>query len=54
MIGEAAGRNWTGWRLLVFTSNDMLARNVGLPVERRTPFYNGSLACNLWEYHTGG
>jgi len=54
MIGEAAGRNWPGWRLLVFTSNDMLARNVGLPVERRTPFYNGSLACNLWEYHTGG
>lgn len=50
LIGEVIGRHWPGWRLFVFTSNDRLARKVGLPVRGRVPFFNGSLACHLWEF----
>jgi 23S rRNA G2445 N2-methylase RlmL len=38
----------------VFTSNDRLAREVRLRVARSTPFYNGSLACRLWEFAAPG
>lgn len=51
-IGEVVGTHWRGWRLFVFTSNDRLARKVGLPVRGRTPFFNGKLACQLWEFAT--
>src|SRR5262245_3165057 len=51
-IGDAVSANWGGWRLFVFTSNDRLARKVGLPVRGRTPFFNGSLSCHLWEFDT--
>lgn len=49
-IGEAARAHWVGWRLFVFTSNDWLARQIGLRVAGSVPFFNGSLACRLWEY----
>lgn len=49
-IGDAARNRFPGWRLLVFTSNDRLARKVGLKVKGSTPFYNGKLECRLWEY----
>jgi putative N6-adenine-specific DNA methylase len=49
-IGDAARARFPGWRLLVFTSNDRLARKVGLKVKTRTPFFNGKLQCHLWEY----
>ncbi|MBA4067907.1 MAG: RNA methyltransferase [Isosphaera sp.] len=52
-LGEVVGRHWPGWRLLVFTSNDRLARRVGLPVRGRAPFFNGKLACHLWEFGGG-
>jgi hypothetical protein len=39
--------------VFVFTSNDRLARQVGLRVVRSVPFYNGSLACRLWEFAPG-
>ncbi|HET6574703.1 MAG TPA: THUMP domain-containing protein [Fimbriiglobus sp.] len=49
-IGEAVAANWPGWRLAVFTANDRLARKVKHRVRRSTPFFNGSLACKLWEF----
>jgi putative N6-adenine-specific DNA methylase len=49
-LGEVVAAHWPGWRLFVFTSNDRLAKHVGLRVLRTTPFYNGSLACRLWEF----
>jgi putative N6-adenine-specific DNA methylase len=52
LIGDVIGSYWPGWRLFVFTSNDRLARKVGLPVRGRVPFFNGSLACHLWEFGT--
>ncbi|MCI0704074.1 MAG: THUMP domain-containing protein [Planctomycetia bacterium] len=49
-IGDSVSAHWPGWRLFVFTSNDMLAKKVGLKVLQRVPFFNGSLQCHLWEY----
>lgn len=49
-IGAAVGEFWPGWRLAVFTSNDRLAKQIKLPLVKQTPFFNGSLACKLWEY----
>ena len=49
-MGEAAAAHWPGWRVLVFTANDALARAVPLPVRHSSPFYNGKLPCRLWEY----
>jgi putative N6-adenine-specific DNA methylase len=50
MLGESVAAHWADWRLFVFTSNDWLAKQVGLKVARALPFYNGSLACKLWEF----
>ena len=49
-LGEAVAANWPGWRLVVFTSNDRLARKVRLRVRRSSQFFNGSLTCKLWEF----
>ena len=52
-LGEVVGTYWPGWRLLVFTSNDWLARKVKLALRRRLPFFNGKLQCHLWEFGSG-
>jgi putative N6-adenine-specific DNA methylase len=49
-IGRSAAEHWKGWRLLVFTSNTMLAKRVGLKAVHKEPFFNGSLECFLWEF----
>ena len=49
-IGATAKEHWPGWRLLVFTSNTMLAKKVGLKVVHKEPFFNGALECFLWEF----
>ncbi len=51
-LGNVIAAHWPGWRLCVFTSNPRLARAVGLPVARRTPFFNGKLQCHLWEFRS--
>ncbi len=51
-IGEVVANHWAGWRLLVFTSNAMLAKKVGRNVVSRTPFFNGALGCHLWEFQS--
>ncbi len=50
LMGESFAAHWKGWRLLVFTGNDWLAKQVPLKVVRSTHFFNGSLPCKLWEY----
>lgn len=52
-IGDTARDHFPGWRLLLFTSNDWLARKVGLKTKRNTPFFNGKIPCRLWEFETG-
>lgn len=49
-LGERTKSLWPGWRLAVFTGSDRLASEIGLPVIRKTPFYNGSIPCKLWEF----
>jgi putative N6-adenine-specific DNA methylase len=49
-LGEVVASRWQGWRLLVFTSNDWLARKIRLPLRKRSPFFNGKLQCHLWEF----
>jgi len=51
LIGRTVAEHWRGWRLLVFTSNTMLAKKIGLKVVHKEPFFNGSLECFLWEFH---
>ncbi|MDB5312747.1 MAG: rlmL [Gemmataceae bacterium] len=52
-LGKAFGTYWAGWRVLVFTGNDWLARQIGLPVKTSLPFFNGKIPCRLWEFDTG-
>ena len=52
-LGEVFGTRWQGWRVFVFTSNDFLAKKIGLPVKSRVPFFNGKIPCHLWEFGTG-
>jgi putative N6-adenine-specific DNA methylase len=53
-IGETVAGRWPGWRLAVFTASDRLAKCVRLRVRRKSPFFNGSLECKLWEFEPGG
>ena len=50
LLGDVFGTHWRGWRALVFTGNDWLARQVGLKVRSAVPFYNGKIPCQLWEF----
>lgn len=54
MLGDVFAKHWAGWRAFVFTSNDRLARKVALKVKSSVPFFNGKLACKLWEFDTTG
>lgn len=49
-IGETVAAHWPGWRLAVFTANARLARQIRLKRSRTTPFFNGGLECNLYEF----
>ncbi len=49
-FGTTVRDHWPGWRAVLFTSNDWLASQVPLKVKKKTPFYNGALACKLWEF----
>ena len=49
-LGETVAAHWPGWRLLVFTGNDWLARKIPLKSRRSTPFFNGRIPCRLWQF----
>ncbi|QEL17232.1 THUMP domain-containing class I SAM-dependent RNA methyltransferase [Limnoglobus roseus] len=50
LMGESFLAHWQGWRMLMLTSNNWLARQTGLKVVKTTDYYNGSLPCLLWEF----
>ncbi|MBX3399812.1 MAG: RNA methyltransferase [Gemmataceae bacterium] len=50
LMGVAFEQHWPGWRFLMLTSNNWLARQVGLKVVSTTHFFNGGIPCLLWEY----
>jgi putative N6-adenine-specific DNA methylase len=49
-MGELLSEHWRDWRLVVFTSNDALSRQIRGHVVKKTNFFNGNLACKLWEF----
>jgi putative N6-adenine-specific DNA methylase len=49
-LGERVKSHWPGWKLAVFTASERLASEIQLTVSKKTPFYNGSLPCHLWEF----
>ena len=48
-LGDALKRRFAGWTAYLFSGDMRLAKLVGLKVVKRTPLYNGALACRLFE-----
>ena len=49
-LGDALKARWAGWRCFFFTADLRLAKLIGLKASRRTPLFNGTLECRLFEY----
>ncbi|MDR1423115.1 MAG: THUMP domain-containing protein [Azoarcus sp.] len=49
-LGDALKRHWAGWRCHLLSADMNLAKLIGLKASRRTPLFNGALACRLFEY----
>ncbi len=49
-LGEVLMRHFQGWTAFVFTSNRMLAEEVGLRPAAQTPLFNGKIPCRLLRY----
>ena len=49
-LGDALKRRFAGWRSYILTADPQLPRLIGLAASRRTPLFNGSLECRLFEF----
>lgn len=49
-LGDSLKRNFTGWTAYLFTADLRLPKLIGLATSRRTPLFNGSLECRLFEF----
>jgi putative N6-adenine-specific DNA methylase len=49
-LGDALKARYAGWRCFFITSDLRLAKLIGLKASRRTPLFNGTLECRLFEY----
>lgn len=49
-LGDSLKRNFAGWHAYFFTADLRLSKLIGLAVSRRTPLFNGSLECRLFEF----
>ena len=49
-LGDALKARWAGWRCFFITADLRLAKLIGLKASRRTPLFNGTLECRLFEY----
>ncbi|MBL8800261.1 MAG: RNA methyltransferase [Planctomycetia bacterium] len=50
MLGALFREHCRGWRCWVFTGNQELAKQVGLPVVEQVALYNGRIPCRLLRY----
>jgi 23S rRNA (guanine2445-N2)-methyltransferase / 23S rRNA (guanine2069-N7)-methyltransferase len=50
LLGEKLKAEFSGWRASMITSDDALARAVGLHAEKKYKLYNGALECTLYNY----
>ena len=49
-LGDALKRRFSGWRAYILTADLRLPKLIGLAASRRTPLFNGSLECRLFEF----
>jgi putative N6-adenine-specific DNA methylase len=49
-LGDALKKRYAGWRCFFFTADTRLPKLVRLQPSRRTPLWNGSLECRLYEF----
>lgn len=50
-LGQTLKSNFSGWQAAVFTSNDVLAKAIGLRAHHRNTLYNGALKCTLLQFY---
>jgi putative N6-adenine-specific DNA methylase len=50
-LGDSLKQNFAGWRAYLFTADLRLPKLIGLAASRRTPLFNGSLECRLYEFN---
>jgi 23S rRNA (guanine2445-N2)-methyltransferase / 23S rRNA (guanine2069-N7)-methyltransferase len=50
LLGDKLKAEFPGWRASMITSDDSLARAVGLHAEKKYKLYNGALECTLYNY----
>jgi len=49
-LGDALKKRFAGWRCFFFTADLRLPKLIRLQPSRRTPLWNGSLECRLYEF----
>jgi len=49
-LGDALKKRFAGWNCFFFTADQRLAKLIRLQPSRRTPLWNGSLECRLYEF----
>lgn len=50
-FGLTLKNDYSGWQAAVFTSDDVLAKCIGLRAHHKNTLYNGPLRCTLSQYH---
>ncbi|WP_440221629.1 bifunctional 23S rRNA (guanine(2069)-N(7))-methyltransferase RlmK/23S rRNA (guanine(2445)-N(2))-methyltransferase RlmL [Dokdonella sp. MW10] len=53
-IGTRAREQFDGWSIALITSDEALARSVGLRAHKHYALYNGALECRLYLFDVGG
>lgn len=49
-LADALKRHWTGWRCYILSGDMNLPKAMRLKASKRTPLFNGSLECRVFEY----
>jgi 23S rRNA (guanine2445-N2)-methyltransferase / 23S rRNA (guanine2069-N7)-methyltransferase len=49
-LGQSLKNHYQGWQVAVFTSDDVLAKSIGLRSHHKNTLYNGALKCTLFQY----
>jgi putative N6-adenine-specific DNA methylase len=49
-LGDLLKKQFSGWRVYLFSADMRLPKLIRLAVSKRTPLYNGALECRLFEY----
>ncbi len=50
-LGKTLKQSFPGWTAAVFTSEDALAKSIGLRAFHKNTLYNGAIKCTLYQYH---